>query len=128
MNYLESPYKVKTFFLLLFIFVGSLATFWYCSARRNYDANAYNEDGVDVTAPFYQNRAGDHEEHGHGAPAHGDHGKGDGHLDGGTSPHSGKGHGSMSNTRGGDHDAAGKKPDTSANVSEYAGEKIDDNH
>jgi hypothetical protein len=65
-------FKVRNFLILAFLFAAAIAITWYSFRRTNYDANAY-ENGVDVTAPFYETEAsapyGEHSSPGETHPA-----------------------------------------------------------
>lgn len=65
-------FKVRNFLILAFLFAAAIAITWYSFRRDNYDANAM-EDGVDITAPFYETEAtapyGEHSQPGHTTPA-----------------------------------------------------------
>lgn len=48
-------YKLSTFFLCVFIFVGCIASYWYFHRRTNSYAHQ-RENGVDVMAPYYETK------------------------------------------------------------------------
>ena len=64
-------FKVRTFLILAVLFAATIAFTWYSFRRTNFDANKM-EDGIDVSAPFYETPAsapyGEHSQPGHTEP------------------------------------------------------------
>ena len=66
-NFILIMFKVRNFLLLAFLLAVTVAFTWYSFRRNNYDSNQV-ENGVDISAPFYETEAtapyGEHSEPG----------------------------------------------------------------
>ena len=54
---MSREYKLSSFFICVFVFVGCIASFWYFHRRTNSYAHL-NENGIDKMAPTYQTEEG----------------------------------------------------------------------